>query len=99
MTRSRCTCSIHRDPDCGVDHEVQREREVDAVAAFSDPKTLLAELQSNRELLGFVADFIAWSTDFRSESMQRDELVRIACLADREIRRTVADRNKLARAA
>lgn len=96
---SRCICELHRDPDCVVDHEVEREREGDAIAAFSDPKVLLAELQSNRELLGYVADFISWSTDFRSESMQRDELVRIACLTDREIRRTVADRNKLARAA
>ena len=78
-----------------------------AIDAMATPEGLLQEIAQvvdgklapgNRELLGYLAEYVAWCLEFHHVSAP-SHYTRLAGHIDREIRRTAADRNKLARAA
>jgi len=97
MTRSRCTCSIHRDPDCVVDHEVDREREEEFRESCIDE---LIEANKRAAVAAWVEDD-SFAFDVIADALrERGSKIREQFALNRgtQLERLMAS-NKLARAA
>ena len=73
--------------------ERQAERELAYIDAIADnPESLIEALQNNHELAFHLCEFVAWALDFRHANAP-DELLRIAGMVDREIRKSAEEQS------